>query len=209
MSERRSHLILVALIGIALIGAALLAIPASPLHQATRLGLDLQGGLEIVLKAQPEKDQPLRESDVNRSLEIIRNRVDKLGVAEPTITKQGTDQISVELPGVKNLETAKTIIGKTAELELYDLQPAAVGPSASATRRFPPSRPSRSTTSSPRRRRSRCAATTRRRTGPTTSSSARGRSSSPAPRRRRRRCCASVTERCRKARVSSPCRPTP
>ena len=100
MSERRKHLILVALIAAALVGSALLAIPGSPLHQKPVLGLDLQGGLEVILKAQPEDNRPLRENDLNRSVEIMRNRVDKLGVSEPEITKQGEDQIAIRLPGI-------------------------------------------------------------------------------------------------------------
>jgi SecD/SecF fusion protein len=132
MAERRNHLILVALITVALIGSALLAIPASPVYKAPVLGLDLQGGLEVVLEARPPAGRQLDEADLDRSLEIIRNRVDKLGVAEPTITKQGTNQISVELPGVKNADRARELIGQTARLELFDLEPALVGPSISA-----------------------------------------------------------------------------
>ena len=132
MTERRSHLILISVIGLALVTALLFAIPGTPLYKAPRLGLDLQGGLEVVLKAQPEQNRKLQAADVDRSLEIIRERVDKLGVAEPTITKQGEDQISVELPGIENVEAAQEIIGKTAELQLYDLEPALTGPSISA-----------------------------------------------------------------------------
>ena len=141
MSERRSHLVLVALIGLALVGAALLAIPGSPLHRSPRLGLDLQGGLEVVLRAKPEADRPLRKTDMDRSLEIIRNRVDKLGVAEPTIAKQGENQISIQLPGIKNPEDAQRLIGKTAKLELFDLETSLVGPSAAA-QGFPVAEPS-------------------------------------------------------------------
>ncbi len=133
MAERRSHLILVALITLALIGAALLAVPGSPLHKKPVLGLDLQGGLEVVLKAVPPEGRPLRASDLNRSLDIIRDRVDRLGVAEPEIRKQGEDQIAASLPGVRNAGRAQEIIGQTAKLELYDLETSLVGASASAT----------------------------------------------------------------------------
>src|SRR5919197_1450189 len=107
-------------------------IPGSPLHKKPTLGLDLQGGLEVVLKAEPPKDRSLTQSDLNRSVDIMRNRVDKLGVSEPEIRKQGTDQIVIELPGVKNAEAASSIIGKTAQLELYDLETSVLGPSAGA-----------------------------------------------------------------------------
>jgi SecD/SecF fusion protein len=132
VKERRNNLILIALILAALVGSALLAIPGSPLHRSPVLGLDLQGGFEVVLKAVPPAGRPLQESDINRSVEIIRNRVDKLGVAEPEIRKQGDDQIAVALPGVDNPDRVRDVIGSTAKLELYDLQDSATGPSINA-----------------------------------------------------------------------------
>jgi preprotein translocase subunit SecD len=59
------------------------AIPASPLHQKATLGLDLQGGLEGTLQAVPPADRSLTKDDPNRSVDIMGNRVDKLGVSEP------------------------------------------------------------------------------------------------------------------------------
>jgi SecD/SecF fusion protein len=132
VTERRNHLLLVALIGAALVGAMLLIVPGSPLHKEAVLGLDLQGGFEVTLEAVPPPNRPLREGDLNRSLEIIRNRVDKLGVAEPEVRKQGTNQISAALPGVDNPDRVREIIGSTAKLELYDLQTALTGPSIDA-----------------------------------------------------------------------------
>jgi SecD/SecF fusion protein len=132
VSSRRSHLILVSLICVALVGVAFLAVPSSPAHRPLKQGLDLQGGLEYVLKAQPPKGHKLTTEDLDRSVSIMRNRVDKLGVSEPIITKQGTDQISIQLAGVHNVNQAASIIGSTAQLELYDLEAAAVGPSTSA-----------------------------------------------------------------------------
>ena len=88
--NRRPHLTLVALIAAGLIGVGLLAIPGSPIHQTPTLGLDLQGGLEVTLKAVPPPNRPLQESDLDRSVEILRDRVDRLGVAEPEIRKQGS-----------------------------------------------------------------------------------------------------------------------
>ena len=65
----------------------------------------------------------------------MRNRVDKLGVSEPSIYKQGSDQIVIQLPGVKDPEAAAEIIGTTAQLELFDLETSLVGPSISIQRR--------------------------------------------------------------------------
>jgi SecD/SecF fusion protein len=141
VSERRNHLLLVALIGLALVASALLIIPGSPLERKAVLGLDLQGGLEVILKAVPPEGRPLRESDLNRSVDIIRNRVDKLGVAEPEVRKQAEDQISISLPGVKNADRARDIVGQTAKLELFDLETALTGPSISQ-QQFPVAHPS-------------------------------------------------------------------
>jgi len=117
VSSRRSHLILVVLIVLALVGVAFLAVPGSPAHRSLKQGLDLQGGLEYVLKAQPPKGVKLTAADLDRSVSIMRNRVDKLGVSEPIITKQGSDQISIQLAGVHNVNQAASIIGSTAQLE--------------------------------------------------------------------------------------------
>ncbi|MFN0153095.1 MAG: protein translocase subunit SecD [Gaiella sp.] len=126
---RRAALFVILLVLGALGGVALLAIPGSPIHRETTLGLDLQGGLEVTLQAVPPKGKPLEKADLERSVEIMRSRVDKLGVAEPTITTQGDDQISIQLPGIKDPAAAAQIIGKTAKLELYDLEANATGPS--------------------------------------------------------------------------------
>ena len=130
--NRRPHLTLVALIAAGLIGVGLLAIPGSPLHQSATLGLDLQGGLEVTLKAVPPPNRPLQEADLDRSVEILRDRVDRLGVAEPEIRKQGSDQIVIDLPGLKNPEQVIGILGKTAQLELFDFESNLVAPSISA-----------------------------------------------------------------------------
>ena len=132
MSTRRSNLFLVLLIVLALVGVALLVVPGSPAHRGVKKGLDLQGGLEVVLKAQPPKGHKLTKADLDRSVEIMRSRVDKLGVASPEIREQPPDQIVIQLAGVHDPAQAAAIIGKTAQLELYDLTPALVSPSVTA-----------------------------------------------------------------------------
>ena len=134
--NRRPHLILVALIVAGLIGVGLLVVPGSPLEKEATLGLDLQGGLEVTLQAVPPKNRPLQKSDLDRSLEILRDRIDKLGVAEPDIRKQGDDQIVIALPGVDDPDRILRIIGQTAQLELYDLEGNLVRPSIDA-QQFP------------------------------------------------------------------------
>jgi SecD/SecF fusion protein len=128
--QRRNYLFLLGLIVAALVGVALLAVPSSPAHKKARLGLDLQGGLEVVLQAVPPKNHKITTADLDRSVTIMRNRIDKLGVAEPEIRKQGSNQIVIQLAGVHDPAKAAELIGKTAQLEFYDLQADVTGPSA-------------------------------------------------------------------------------
>ncbi|MGB9813077.1 MAG: protein translocase subunit SecD [Thermovenabulum sp.] len=87
-----------------------------PLAKSIKLGLDLQGGVYVLLEAEPKPGQELTEEKMNSAVEVIRRRVDQLGVAEPLITRQGSNRIRVELPGVKDSQKALEIIGKTASL---------------------------------------------------------------------------------------------
>src|SRR3954447_8624967 len=132
MSNRRSHLFLVGLILAALAGVALLAIPRSPTHKKVTLGLDLQGGLEVVLKAVPPPGKSCDAACMDRSVTIMRKRIDKLGVSEPEIRKQGSNQIVIQLAGVHDVNKAAEIIGTTAQLQFYDLEVDTVGPSNNA-----------------------------------------------------------------------------
>ncbi len=181
LASRRSHLTLIALLVAALVGVALLGVPGSPFHRTLRQGLDLQGGLEVVLQAQPKRGQPLTSAEMTNSISIMRTRVDKLGVSEPVITKQGTNQIVIELPAVHDPTQAAKIIGQTAQLELYDLTPSLLGPSIDAHAR----------TRSPTRACSTCSrsfrAARRGRRRRTTSSTRARRRSSPGPTRPSRR----------------------
>jgi protein-export membrane protein SecD len=128
MTNRRSHLTLVGVLLAALAGVAALGIPGSPVHKKVNLGLDLQGGLEVVYKAHPPKDEKVTSQGMDLSVNRMRDRVDKLGVSEPEIRKQGADQIVIELPGVHDPARAAQIIGTTAQLELYDLETSLVSP---------------------------------------------------------------------------------
>ena len=93
----------------------------------TQLGLDLQGGMHLILQAKPNNSQPLTRDALLGSLEVIRNRVDALGLTEPSIRIKGKDQISVELAGIKDPEEAKELIGDTALLEFMTAEWAPQG----------------------------------------------------------------------------------
>ena len=89
-----------------------------PPQEKIHLGLDLQGGMQILLRVELDKIPAEARSDAtNRVVEIIRNRIDELGVREPVITKQAKDLVVVQLPGITDRDRAKEIVGKTAHLE--------------------------------------------------------------------------------------------
>ena len=95
------------------------------LHKrAITLGLDLQGGIHLVMEVEIEgmTDEEAQDA-VARAQEVIRNRVDQFGVAEPTIQRQGINRIIVELPGLQDVERAKNLIGQTALLEFQLVEP--------------------------------------------------------------------------------------
>lgn len=120
---RRYLLILLALFG------AIAAVLTLGFFRSPTLGLDLQGGLEVVLEAQPPRGEEVTREGMERAIEIMRERIDKLGVSEPEIRVQGDDQILVELPGVRNASDAADVVGRTAELQFYDLEAGVKGPS--------------------------------------------------------------------------------
>jgi SecD/SecF fusion protein len=124
----RRYLIILAAILAAVAGVVVLAFFRSP-----TLGLDLQGGLEVILQAKAPQGREITQDDLDRSIEIMRQRIDKLGVSEPVITRQGNDQISVQLAGVHDAGRAAEIIGQTAQLQFFDLQADALPPTAGAS----------------------------------------------------------------------------
>ncbi len=107
MSVRRMQAYLIGTIVVVLLALGLTV----GLNKEPVLGLDLQGGISVVLE--PVGD--FRGESLDVAVDIIRNRVDGLGVAEPEISRQG-DNIVVDLPGVKDRDKARRVVGKTAEL---------------------------------------------------------------------------------------------
>ena len=92
----------------------ILAVALMPVYaDHARLGLDLQGGVMVRLEA-PEGTS---DEEMNSAITIINNRINSLGVTEPEVRREGTNRISVELPGVDNPEEAVEMIGTTAKME--------------------------------------------------------------------------------------------
>ncbi|HEX2183877.1 MAG TPA: protein translocase subunit SecD, partial [Chloroflexota bacterium] len=104
-----------ALIVVAVIAGAVALVATRPV----RLGLDLEGGTQIVLEAQDTERQKVDSDTASRTLEVLRRRVDALGVAEPTLQRSGSRRIIVELPGVADPQQAVEVIGRTAQLAFH------------------------------------------------------------------------------------------
>lgn len=86
--------------------------------QSIRLGLDLQGGVHVVLEVDKSNLPEDEAVDVvERAMQVISNRVNEFGVAEPIIQKSGDNRIIVELPGLKDINRAMALINQTAQLE--------------------------------------------------------------------------------------------
>ncbi len=124
MSDRQRHgFILLFVLG--LLGASVLVMVSSK----TRLGLDLKGGVELVYQGQPTAQTPTVTQDaLSRAVDIMRERVDALGVTEPEIQTSGGNQITVGLPDVQDIARAEKQVGTTARLEFYDWEANALTP---------------------------------------------------------------------------------
>ncbi len=103
------------IIGIAMMTYVLNTLPFN-------LGLDLQGGMRLVLEAQDTEQVKVNDDAVLGALAVIQNRIDGLGVSEPVIQRKGKRQIVVELPGISDPERAEALIGDTALLEFVEAE---------------------------------------------------------------------------------------
>jgi SecD/SecF fusion protein len=119
---RRPLLLLAVVVG--LLAASAVAIALKP----TVLGLDLQGGVEVILQGKPTEEAQVNEEAIERSVEIIRERVDAFGVAEPEIQTQGDDQIVVALPGAEDPEQVVDDLIQPAQLVFINFERNLVGP---------------------------------------------------------------------------------
>jgi len=120
VSDRRRHLF-VLLVVLGLIAGAVVVSFVGPTKKETKLGLDLQGGVQLVYQGKPTPQQPQVTAEaLQRALDIMRDRVDAFGVTEPELARTGSDQIEVSLPGVADAERAAQQVGSTAQLFFYD-----------------------------------------------------------------------------------------
>jgi preprotein translocase subunit SecD len=122
LTNIQKYLISLALV-LAVVGGSLYLLITRP----PKLGLDLQGGLTVVLTAVSRPGAPVTEEAMRQALFIINQRVNKLGVAEPEIERQGPRNILIQLPGIRDPEEALQIIGQTALLEFKIVKPEFAG----------------------------------------------------------------------------------
>jgi preprotein translocase subunit SecD len=117
---------------IALLGSLYLIYPFWPLQDVVNLGLDLQGGVRMVLEAQQvgEMTSQQRQDTLDRIITILNNRVDQYGLANAEIKQMGTGRVLVNLPGTKDPQEARDLIGSTAILEFRKVIEAGTSPTA-------------------------------------------------------------------------------
>jgi SecD/SecF fusion protein len=106
-------------------GCAAIALSASP-----RLGLDLRGGTQITLQTQDTERVKADGEATDRAVEVLRGRIDAIGVAEPTLVRAGENRIIVELPDVQDPRQALDVLGRTAQLTVHPVVATAAGPNA-------------------------------------------------------------------------------
>ncbi|MDQ6606347.1 MAG: hypothetical protein M3Z06_07365, partial [Actinomycetota bacterium] len=124
MTDRqRNGFVLLLVAGLIAASAVVLA------TKKTFLGLDLKGGVELVYQGEPTPQTPkVTPEALNRAVDIMRQRVDQLGVSQPSIQTTGTDLITVGLPDVKDTARAEAQVGATARLLFYDWEANALAP---------------------------------------------------------------------------------
>jgi SecD/SecF fusion protein len=123
MGSRRKHLfVLLFVFGLIAVSALVIV------SKSTQLGLDLKGGVQLVLQASPTPQQPtIDNGSMSRAIDIIRSGCDQLGVSEIEVAQVGTDQIQVGIPGATSVGKATECATKPARLFFYDWEPNLIG----------------------------------------------------------------------------------
>jgi SecD/SecF fusion protein len=127
--RRRNGLVLLIVTGLIVLSLVfvIVGIPGAVKAKKTRLGLDLKGGVRLVYLGKPTAQSKVDTESLNRAIDIMRKRVDQLGVAQPEIQRSGGSEIDVALPDVGNSTRAEKEVGKTAQLYFYDWEPNVIG----------------------------------------------------------------------------------
>jgi preprotein translocase subunit SecD len=121
MRSKVGNIVVIALF-IVILGVCFYYIFIDGIQNSIKLGLDLRGGTQIILKPVETGTEEVTDEAIDKAQLIILNRIDKLGISEPLVTRDFNRNIIVQLPGVDDPERAIDIIGKTAQLEFRILE---------------------------------------------------------------------------------------
>jgi preprotein translocase subunit SecD len=127
MGNRTNNLIILGLVVVLLGAAVYMIFIRQPWTKSTQLGLDLEGGVSVQLAGYQTDSSQVTSEEMEQAVEVIRQRVDSLGVTEPEIQIQGQDQVVVNIPGIRDADRAVEIIGRTAQLGFYEVLAMAGG----------------------------------------------------------------------------------
>ncbi len=120
--KRRNFFVLLFVFGLILVSGVVIV------NKETKLGLDLKGGVQLVLQGRPTPQQPtLDNGSMERAVDIIRSGCDELGVAEIEVSRVGSDQIQVGIPGATSVGKATECATKPARLFFFDWEPNLIG----------------------------------------------------------------------------------
>lgn len=122
MTDRRRQSLILAFVAI-LIAASVVVLVSKP----TKRGLDLQGGVQLIYEVSALKGAEVTDDDIQRTIDVMQDRINAFGVGESEVQKSGTSQIVVSLPAVSNTQEAQRRVGTTAHLVFYDWEANVVG----------------------------------------------------------------------------------
>ena len=130
MSERLRHAFVLAVVtALVLVSLVIVVgIPGVVKADKTRLGIDLQGGTELIYLAHNTNGTPVNSTTLGETIDIMRSRSDTLGVSGVEIRPYGSDEVTVELPQVQNPAQAAKVVGVTGQLFFYDWEESVIGP---------------------------------------------------------------------------------
>jgi SecD/SecF fusion protein len=123
MPDRRRNYLILLLVAV-LVAASAVVIVTKP----TKLGLDLQGGVQLIYQVSPTRGEELTDDSIQRTIDVMQDRINQYGVGEAEIQRSGADQIDVSLPSIDNPDEARNRVGTTAQLAFYDWETNVVGP---------------------------------------------------------------------------------
>ena len=129
MSDRRRNAFVLALVaGLVILSLLVTAgIPGAVKPRKTQLGLDLQGGVELIFQGRATGGSKVNASTISQAISIIESRVNSLGVSNATVTSSGQNQIDVSLACEKNVAQAENAVGSTGQLYFFDWEQSVLG----------------------------------------------------------------------------------